>query len=1104
MRAKASDQSATLLPEGATAAGHNAAHDPGQSLEKDIKRWTSGRSSIKCLDYVKRDLAWLKKCPAEQRKAVKKRKSASPDAEPKVLYSCDRLMCHWYFPSGQGPKRLGFETQTKLLDEDSFMDWICRIRGRIEAQHEEGLRLMSAFVEQPDHKDFERIFSFWHQALATVQGRVFTIHSAPALIAMVVVENVCNVNFLDKSPYHDEHDDELFMEPTELVLPSTQQAMAVPANDKSRSSEWNPTSMVACKIDPNMKRNIILLSWMRQATSYTTDLNVFIWEDYKRPPLLEYAKVIFGELVNTDNLEQTIIAFRSCRAHTEFTKKRNGNSTLGVPKDFRAASDPVWSAACETILSLQCVFEVLIEDTAAFLNASHREICRMTTLVRRYPSTSKMRFLLHQQDCLASAQTGLCHSQDVLASLQSWADHHLMTHEKDWEGGSSMQDRFKTLQMDIGYLEEQANKLIIDVREAQDLLRQHFHLSQDLRLFRLSILAAIFLPLSFATSFFGMNIEGGIREGPRGFSKWINGTLETVPADLRNQTTALLSAIGTSDGLSYSWQTFGITAACLLLTLPLSLMLDLVPRGPILKRSRLSESMDDDNELSLLIPPSVKLCRQHEIIRTMAAKTLLLAALAGFALAAPLEERQACASQWGQCGGREWTGPKCCASGSSCVAQNEWYAQCLPGAGPVSSTTTRASSSSSTRPSSSAVPSSTRTASSAAVSSTSASRTSTAGTSTTTKPPPVGSGTATWSGNPFSGVNLWANAYYSSEIHTLAIPKLSGPLATAAAKVAEVPTFQWLDTFAKTPLMRGALADIRAANKAGGNYAAQFVVYDLPDRDCAAAASNGEYAIIDGGVAKYKNYIDTIRDIILEYSDIRILLVIEPDSLANLVTNLNVPKCQNAQAAYLECTNYAITKLDLPNVAQYLDVGHAGWLGWPENQKKAAPLFAKVWKDAGRPKALRGLVTNVSNYNAWQITGSPPAYTNPNPVYDEEKFVNALGPLLVQEGWTDVKFITDQGRSGKQPTGQQEWGHWCNAKGTGFGRRPSANTGNQWLDAFVWVKPGGECDGTSDTSAARYDHHCGLPSALQPAPEAGQWFQAYFEQLLNNANPSFL
>lgn len=41
-----------------------------------------------------------------------------------------------------------------------------------------------------------------------------------------------------------------------------------------------------------------------------------------------------------------------------------------------------------------------------------------------------------------------------------------------------------------------------------------------------------------------------------------------------------------------------------------------------------------------------------------------------------------------------------------------------------------------------------------------------------------------------------------------------------------------------------------------------------------------------------------------------------------------------------------------------------------------------------------------------------------------------------------------------------------------------------------------QSDGTSDTSAVRYDAACGRASAFKPAPEAGQWFNAYFEMLL--------
>lgn len=36
-----------------------------------------------------------------------------------------------------------------------------------------------------------------------------------------------------------------------------------------------------------------------------------------------------------------------------------------------------------------------------------------------------------------------------------------------------------------------------------------------------------------------------------------------------------------------------------------------------------------------------------------------------------------CAAKWGQCGGTGYTGPTCCASGSSCKYSNAWYSQCL-------------------------------------------------------------------------------------------------------------------------------------------------------------------------------------------------------------------------------------------------------------------------------------------------------------------------------------------------------------------------------------------------------------------------------------------
>lgn len=248
----------------------------------------------------------------------------------------------------------------------------------------------------------------------------------------------------------------------------------------------------------------------------------------------------------------------------------------------------------------------------------------------------------------------------------------------------------------------------------------------------------------------------------------------------------------------------------------------------------------------------------------MATKLFLALILSSLALGAPvLEDRQSttCAAMYAQCGGTGFSGSTCCVSGSVCTYSNAYYSQCLPGTASSSSTSASVVTTSSVA-SSTTSKSSTTSSSSASVATTSKATTTAASGATTT---------ASYSGNPFSGVQQWANAYYASEISAYAIPSLSAAQATKAAAVAKVPTFEWLyvhldpssflcapsltcrfrDTAAKVPtLMAETLGDIRAANKAGASpaFAGLFVVYDLPDRDCAAAASNGEYSIANNGL----------------------------------------------------------------------------------------------------------------------------------------------------------------------------------------------------------------------------------------------------------------
>lgn len=113
-----------------------------------------------------------------------------------------------------------------------------------------------------------------------------------------------------------------------------------------------------------------------------------------------------------------------------------------------------------------------------------------------------------------------------------------------------------------------------------------------------------------------------------------------------------------------------------------------------------------------------------------------------------------------------------------------------------------------------------------------------------------------------------------------------------------------------------------------------FVIYNLPDRDCSAKASDGELSIENDGINKYKQFIDQIAAEINKppFDRLDFAVVLEPDSLGNSVTNTeSAPKCKIAAPGYLTGLSYAVKKLQQKNVALYIDAAHSNWLGWPGN-----------------------------------------------------------------------------------------------------------------------------------------------------------------------------
>eukprot|EP01113_Clastostelium_recurvatum_P012258 TRINITY_DN1634_c0_g1_i1.p1 TRINITY_DN1634_c0_g1~~TRINITY_DN1634_c0_g1_i1.p1 ORF type:complete len:418 (-),score=107.59 TRINITY_DN1634_c0_g1_i1:61-1221(-) len=363
-------------------------------------------------------------------------------------------------------------------------------------------------------------------------------------------------------------------------------------------------------------------------------------------------------------------------------------------------------------------------------------------------------------------------------------------------------------------------------------------------------------------------------------------------------------------------------------------------------------------------------------------------------------------------------------------------------------------------------------------------------------------------GNPFSNGPLYTNPDYEAEVQTTIDANPS--LAPLLKKAQTIPAFYWIDTMARIGNITRVLDGAKAKNNI-----ASFVIYDLPDRDCAAAASNGEITCEDStcaaGLARYKSqYIDVIVNIFKKYTNVTIVLVIEPDSLPNLATNLNIAKCGQAQSAYKQGVAYAIKQLAAvgPNVHQYIDAAHGGWLGWPNNLVAGSQIFSEVLQLAGGAQLVRGFATNTANYQplgSLTSTADPCQLANQyNKAIDESHYIELLSAALQAVGITGKYFITDTSRNGVTNM-RSSCSNWCNIKGAGLGMRPStdtSSTGLDIIDAFVWVKTPGEADGTSNSTAPRYDFHCGSTDSFIPAPQAGQWFPDYFIMLAKNAIPA--
>ena len=408
-------------------------------------------------------------------------------------------------------------------------------------------------------------------------------------------------------------------------------------------------------------------------------------------------------------------------------------------------------------------------------------------------------------------------------------------------------------------------------------------------------------------------------------------------------------------------------------------------------------------------------------------------------------------------------------------------------------------------------------------------------------------------GNPFADKVYYVNPSYKESLST-SIATASGVILTNLEAMMDVPSAYWLDrknkiTGSTTDSMEGILQD--ALSKPVPELVV-FIVYDLPNRDCHAKASNGEICckyksdgrcdytdVTDGqcraGLKEYKEeYIDQIAAVLRKYSgQLPIVLVIEPDSLPNLSTNQDDLRCGNSatMSAYKRGVSYAVKALAAadPHAAIYLDAGHGGWLGWKDNMRD----YVRTIRSLDVADHIRGFASNVAGYQHLGKACGTYDYCLGGQHNDDECCADPCG--LISE-WNPSQnelnyalhlreamskgipgfiphMIIDTGRNGVAGM-RSQCKNWCNVRNAGVGHVASTATDvPDVVDAYFWLKTPGESDGCTQilpdgATCPRFDADCASQDSLgswpgEPrAPEAGQWFDYQVKQLAGFAELS--
>lgn len=373
------------------------------------------------------------------------------------------------------------------------------------------------------------------------------------------------------------------------------------------------------------------------------------------------------------------------------------------------------------------------------------------------------------------------------------------------------------------------------------------------------------------------------------------------------------------------------------------------------------------------------------------------------------------------------------------------------------------------------------------------------------------------------GAELWTNP---SSTTLEAAAALEGQARADALLLGSFPSATWIN--GGTP--NEAKRDVKRA--VSGAHAADevpvLVAYNLPFRDCAQYSAGGATT-----AAEYTAWVDGFAKGIGNKDAV---VILEPDGLGIIpwytTINGDLEWCRPAEADAATAAaerfamlNHAVDAFAaLPNTAVYLDGTHSAWLGVGDvsdrlvkaGVERADGFFLNVsnYETTERQQKFGTWISDCINLSVnswWQPEWCASQYYPANPAdfstwgLTDAAYDQAYADTgVVRDPATQAHFVVDTSRNGVGPWTPAETYPdpqvWCNPLDRGLGLRPTTDTGDALIDAYLWVKVPGESDGECLRGTAGPTD----PARDLVDPPAGAWFPEMARELVANAVPAVM